>query len=260
MPGAHVKDITATTFQQDVVELSMTTPVLLDFWAAWCGPCKTLGPVLEKLAGDYAGGFVLGKVDADKEQDLAYAFGVQGIPFCVLVHQGKPVDGFQGALPEADIVAFLEKHGIHKGGGAAEEETAAEEPAVDPDSSEARIERARMAASLGDAAQVEDALSGIPEEDERFGAGQRLQAGLAWFAPELEGATGEAAQRLVGARQKFLAKDYVGAMDAVLESATVDRDFQDGLARKAMLVCFAVVGEDDERLDAYRRRLATLLY
>lgn len=260
MVGAHVKDITAASFQQDVVEQSMTTPVLLDFWAAWCGPCKTLGPTLEKLAGDYGGGFVLGKVDADKEQDLAYAFGVQGIPFCVLVSQGKPVDGFQGALPEADVVKFLEKHGVQKGEGAASEGADDEEPAVDPDSAEARLERARLAASRGDVAEVEDALGGILEEEEPYAAGERLRAGLAWFAPALDSATGEAAQHLLAARQRFLERDYDAAMAAVLESATLDRDFQDGLARKAMLVCFAVVGEDDERLDGYRRQLATLLY
>ncbi len=259
MPAAYVKNITASSFQADVIEQSMTTPVLLDFWASWCGPCRTLGPVLEKLADDFGGGFLLGKVESDKEQDLSYAFGVQGIPFCVLVSQGKPVDAFQGALPEAEVVAFLEKHGVQRVGEA--EAPAAEEPAaVDANDPDARLERARLAASQGDVAQVEEALSGIPEEEPQFAAGERLRAGLAWFEPAMDAAQGEAARHLVEARRLFLARDYDAAMSAVLQSATIDRDFGDGLARKAMLVCFAVVGEEDERLDAYRRQLATLLY
>ena len=259
MPAAYVKNITASSFQADVIEQSMTTPVLLDFWASWCGPCRTLGPVLEKLADDFGGGFLLGKVESDKEQDLSYAFGVQGIPFCVLVSQGKPVDAFQGALPEAEVVAFLEKHGVQRVGEA--EAPAAEEPAaVDANGPDARLERARLAASQGDVAQVEEALSGIPEEEPQFAAGERLRAGLAWFEPAMDAAQGEAARHLVEARRLFLARDYDAAMSAVLQSATIDRDFGDGLARKAMLVCFAVVGEEDERLDSYRRQLATLLY
>jgi len=261
MPGAHVRDITASNFQQEVVEKSMTTPVLMDFWAEWCGPCKTLGPTLEKVAEDYGGSFVLGKVDSDKEQDLAYAFGVQGIPFCVLVHNGKPVDGFQGALPEADVKAFLEKHGVAPQAAGADDPAADEDAAaVDPDSAVARLERARVAASVGDVEQVEDALSGIPEEEDAFAVGERLRSGLPWFDAGLGADGSAAAQHLVAARERFLARDYEAAMSAVLESATEDREFRGGLARKAMLVCFVVVGEDDERLDAYRRRLATLLY
>ena len=208
MPGTHVKDITASSFQQDVIEQSMTTPVLLDFWAAWCGPCKTLGPVLEKVAEDFGGGFVLGKVDSDKEQDHAYAFGVQGIPFCVLVSQGKPVDGFQGALPESEVVAFLEKHGVERGFAAEADAGAAEPPAVDPDSAEARLERARLATSQGDTAQVEEALSGIPEEEPQFAAGERLRGGLAWFDPALDSVDADAARHLVAARRCFLERDY----------------------------------------------------
>lgn len=259
MAGPNVQEITAATFQQDVVERSATTPILLDFWAEWCGPCRTLGPVLERLAQDYGGAFVLGKVDTEKEQELAYAFGVQGIPFCVLVQGGKPVDAFQGALPEAEVKAFLERHGIRPtaGGG---DEADAEAPAVDPDSPEARFERARAAAMAGDRAAVERELDGIEEEHELHDAAGRLRDGLDWFAPDLEAGASPAAAQLVAARERFLAREFEVAMQAILESVAADRDFRGGLARRAMLLCFVVVGEEDERLDEFRRRLATLLY
>lgn len=255
MAGPHVENITVAAFQKDVVERSMQTPVLLDFWAEWCGPCKTLGPVLEKLAEDYGGAFILGKVDADTEQELAQAFGVQGIPFCVLVKDGRPADGFQGALSEAEVVEFLTKHKIEMLADVADDE-----PAVDPDSPAARLERARMAAASGDAAAVADALAGIPEEDENYAVGQRIHDGLPWFDAGLDSAAGEAAEQLRKARLEFLARDYDAAMASILDSVSVDRDFQQGLARRAMLLCFVVVGEEDERLDTFRRRLATLLY
>ena len=255
MAGPNVQNITVASFQKDVVELSMQTPVLLDFWAD-CEPCKQLDPVLEKLATDYHGGFVLGRVETQAEQELAEAFGVQGVPFCVLVQQGRPADGFQGVLPEAEIVDFLARNGVQPEAAPAEEE----EPAIDPNSPEARFERARAAAAIGDVADVTDALSGIPEEDSHYSGGQRIVDGLAWFADELVSASGEAAAKLQQAKQLFLAGEHDPAMTAILESVELDRDFHNGLARRAMLLCFIIIGEVEERLDLFRRRLATLLY
>ncbi|MEO6971842.1 MAG: tetratricopeptide repeat protein [Rhodoferax sp.] len=107
-------DITLENIQTDLIEASNAQPVLLDIWAEWCGPCKQLGPVLEKLEADYGGRFALAKLDADKvpqiSQQLSQMFGVRSIPFCVLFDAGQPVDGFVGAIPEAEIRQFLDKH------------------------------------------------------------------------------------------------------------------------------------------------------
>jgi len=103
-------DVTVANFETEVVEASMTTPVLVDFWAPWCGPCKSLGPVLEKVEAAYNGRFKLVKINSDEEQELAGAFGIRSIPTCVLMVGGKPVDGFMGALPEGQVTAFLDKH------------------------------------------------------------------------------------------------------------------------------------------------------
>jgi putative thioredoxin len=103
-------NVTIQNFEAEVVEASFTTPVLVDFWAPWCGPCKTLGPLLEKVEEAYGGRFILAKIDSDQEQQLAQAFGIRSIPTCVLMVGGKPVDGFMGAVPESQIKAFLDKH------------------------------------------------------------------------------------------------------------------------------------------------------
>ena len=103
-------NVTVETFDAEVIEASNHLPVLVDFWAPWCGPCKVIGPLLEKIETDYAGRFKLVKIDSDQEQEISQAFGIRSIPTCVLLVDGKPVDGFMGALPESQIKAFLDKH------------------------------------------------------------------------------------------------------------------------------------------------------
>jgi putative thioredoxin len=103
-------DVTIANFETEVIEASLSLPVLVDFWAPWCGPCKSLGPVLEKIEAEYGGRFRLAKVNSDAEQQIAGAFGIRSIPTCILMIGGQPVDGFTGAQPEGQIKAFLDRH------------------------------------------------------------------------------------------------------------------------------------------------------
>ena len=103
-------NVTVENFDAEVVAASSQVPVLVDFWAPWCGPCKVIGPILEKLETEYAGRFKLVKIDSDEQQELGQAFGIRSIPTCVLMVNGKPVDGFMGAQSEGQIKVFLDKH------------------------------------------------------------------------------------------------------------------------------------------------------
>ena len=147
-------DVTVQNFEAEVIEASLSVPVLVDFWAAWCGPCRSLGPVLEKLEEDYAGRFKLVKINSDEEQQLASAFGIRSLPTCILMMGGKPVDGFMGALPEGQVRQFLDKHLPSEGALQAE---------ATVDEAEALIDAGDTQAAL---AKLADALAADPSNDD----------------------------------------------------------------------------------------------
>lgn len=145
-------DITLQNLEAELIQTSMQVPVLLDIWAPWCGPCKSLGPVLEKLETAYAGRFVLAKLNSDEQPEIAgqlsQAFGVRSIPFCVMFVGGQPVDGFVGALPEAQIRSFLDKHVPSADELAAEEEAQEAEELAAGGDTEAALDKLSEALAM----------------------------------------------------------------------------------------------------------------
>ena len=288
-PNPHVFDATAATFEAEVLQASLQVPVLVDFWATWCGPCRTLGPVLEKLAAEYNGAFRLAKIDVDAEQQLAGAFQVRSIPTVMLVKDGQLVDGFPGALPEGQLREFLKHHGIEpappagEGGTAATEATPA--PPADPHAEVMRLRKAVEAApdeatlrldlalallatgNTHEAGQLLDALPANLATDERtLRARARLAlADEAKDAPPpevLEAAIARdpgdlRARYLLGVRH-LAAGDAEAGLQQFLEMLQRDRTFDDGLPRRALIDAFRTI-DDAELVGRYRRRMSSLL-
>lgn len=280
-----VADVTTERFEDQVLRRSLETPVLVDFWAAWCGPCKQLGPVLEKLAGEYGGAFELAKVDVDQEAQIAAAFQVRSIPTVYLVKDGQIVDGFPGALPEGKLREFLKMHGIEPaeaveeavGSDAAPVDPHVEvlrlraESAASPDRPELKLDLACALLAIGETVEAEQLLDALPANlatDERsvrararLGFAARLKDAPA--AAELEAAiaadpTDLRARYLLGVRH-LVGGDAAAGMDQFLEMLRQDRDFDDGLPRKALIDAFRVV-DDAALVGQYRRRMSALLF
>jgi len=287
LPSALVFDATTAGFPADVLERSITTPVLIDFWAEWCGPCKQLGPVLEKLALEYNGAFLLAKVDVEREQQLAAAFQIRSIPTLVLCKGGQPVDGFPGALPEAQLREFLTQHGIAPAAATASPEPDAAPPdsrspqqrvdglraqiASDPDKEALRLDLAEALLDTGETVESQQLLDGLPaalaSDDRARKARARLVfASLLKDAPargDLETRVARdpadlAARHLLGARM-LVGGESEAALGQFLEMLRSDRGYSDGLPRKALLEAFAVI-DDPDLVGRFRRQMASLLF
>lgn len=243
-PGATadrvaVLDVTDDTFERDVLERSDTTPVVIDLWAPWCGPCKTLGPILERVVADTRGKVLLAKVNVDENPRIGATFRVQSIPAVFALHQRQVVDSFIGALPEPAVRQFVERLAptkteadllVEKG----DEVSLRQALELQPDHEDAVLLLAEMLAGRGEAEDALALLARIPESAE-----SRHIAALARMGGETPASTG----------------DVEAELDALLDRVRDDEE-----ARQRFVDLLEVLGPDDPRTGKYRRALTSRLF
>ena len=276
-------DVTLENFDAEVVAASSTVPVLVDFWAPWCGPCKVIGPLLEKIEAEYAGRFKLVKIDSDQQQQLSQAFGIRSIPTCVLMVNGKPADGFMGALPESKIKEFLDKHIPSEAEVEAQEEAedaqalvAAGDPqaalhklhsalTVNPGNHDARYDYVKLLIEndmLDDAeAALAPALAEIPRQL-RFDALKHFLDAIKFVVADARGAWAPAQfdaliatnkrdfdTRLAKARVSMVGGDWTAAMDELLEIIVRDKTWGDAVPRKTFVAILELLTPPKPKID-----------
>jgi len=266
-------DVTIASFETEVVQASASVPVLIDFWAPWCGPCKTIGPMLEKLETEYAGRFKLVKINSDDEQQLAAAFGVRSIPTCILMINGQPVDGFMGALPESQIKAFLDKHlppaaevddapdALESAPASEEDKLAALAQAVanKPDDDNARFDYLQALLLSGDVATARqqfqsvaakaglvrrfDSIRLILDATKKVATSTDLASAKAEFDQKIAANKRDFPARYAYAQTLIAAGQYAGAMDELLDILMRDKlwDKEGGDEGKARKLYIAVL-------------------
>jgi putative thioredoxin len=266
-PSAVV-EITDQNFAEAVLEESGRRPVVVDFWAAWCQPCRIIGPVLERLAEEYAGRFVLGKLDVDANPQTSAAFRIQSIPAVIAFRDGRPVNEFIGAIPENSIRKFIETilpseaDDLSARAEAAERAGRTEEAeglyrqaqALDPHHAPSELGLARVAAMRGDLEEARRLLTPLRPDPEA----ERLLAAIdvsEWGVPDKDGEGPLATAERAAAEGRF--QEALEVFLAAIRNGT-EEDRQS--AREAMLKLFAVLGDDDPLTQEYRRLLASALF
>jgi len=277
-------DVSIEEFEAKVLQASLQVPVVVDFWAPWCGPCQTLKPMLEKLADEYKGRFLLAKVNSDENPELAGHFGVRSIPSVKVVFQGQLVDEFNGALPEGQVREFLDRIALPAGENSNPREEAAalvgegrleealaklvEASQANPQDQAVQLDAIDVLMQLGRNDEAAQLLAGEYKDEPDRAAALRARLALAQGATDTEPLEAKLATNPDDhATRLELAKAYAAqsrfreALEAALEVVRRDRFFDEGAGRKALLQFFeALAGEQyDDLVREYRRKLSAAL-